>query len=93
MFDSRIIPALIAASVVVAATVALFQEDGGGMTGVASESRKTENGYVFEIVISNGETVKCFTGGSPPESGKTVTVYGSFSKDGRIFFTEKVVCH
>ena len=93
MSDGRTLAILITTALLVSASAAAFYQDEEGITGIASNARETKNGYVFEIVVPDGIAIKCFTDGPVPDEGRIVTVYGSFSDDGSIFFADKVVEH
>lgn len=93
MSNGKTIMILIAVALLISASAAVFRSDDEGITGIVSDARETKNGHVFEIAVPDGTRIKCFTDGPVPGEGRTVTVYGSFSDDGSIFFADKVVAH
>jgi hypothetical protein len=91
--NDRTIVILILITLLIPISAMVFCSDEEGMTGIVSDVRETKSGHVFEITVPDGTRIKCFTDGPTPGLGRTVTVYGSFSDDGGIFFTDKVVEH
>ena len=45
------------------------------------------------MTVLDGTRIKCFISDSVPDDGATITVYGSFSGDGTIFFIDKMTEH
>ncbi|NLN71713.1 MAG: hypothetical protein GX137_02855 [Thermoplasmatales archaeon] len=93
MLNDRAIIILIAVALLVPASAAVFRSDDEGMTGIVSDVRETKNGYVFNMTVLDGTRIKCFISDSVPDDGATITVYGSFSGDGTIFFIDKMTEH
>lgn len=93
MPGNRTVVILIAVALLVSASAAVFRSDDEGMTGIVSDVRETENGHVFNITVPNGTRIRCYTGGPVPGDGAIVTIHGSFSDDGGIFFADKVIEH
>jgi len=60
------------------------------ITGIVTDVRPSDNGNVFFVTDSFGESVKCFTS-SPISVGDVCTVSGSFSDDGGILFVSRLV--
>ena len=81
-------------AVVVLAGLFLVFSDEGMMeydhTGIVHDISSSSSGYTFQIDMSDGSSMKCFSRSEPVELGY-YGIIGDLSDDGSIFFVSNIV--
>lgn len=80
----------LAAGAVIAISAALW-DDGSTdpLVGAVSDVSETESGCVFDLAVSDGSELRCFSR-TVPSPGSVVEVEGELSDDGGIFYVSSM---
>ncbi|AGI48542.1 hypothetical protein TALC_01576 [Thermoplasmatales archaeon BRNA1] len=77
------------ALVIVVSSFYISEDESDSHVGIVHDVHKSENGFVFTLDDSSGESIRCFSK-TPPDGCGMYEIEGSFSDDGSMLFVSKM---